>query len=132
MITKKEFEKDIKEMVEDKDWGTWSYPLITLDDGRELCLVVGWEEGYDKGEKFQREENGEIYTLCGKVAINIDDLQCDYDMDWYMPYSEDGDIYDTNMALEGADDLDFFVGEAKVIAEMMNKGELKLERGSNG
>lgn len=128
MVTKKEFEKDIKKMVRDKNWGVWSYPLVALDDGRELCLVVGWEEGHDKGEKFQREENGKIYTLCGQVAINIDDLQCDYNMDWYMPCNEDGDVYDTNVALEGADDLDFFVGEAKVIAEMMNKGELKIER----
>ena len=128
MITKKEFENAINEMVANKDSGVWYCPLQTLENGQELCLVLGWEEGYDKGEKYQQEVDGTIYTLCGKVAVNIDDLQCDYDVDWYMPYTEDGDVYDTNTAIVDADDLDFFVGEAKAIAEMMNNGELKIER----
>lgn len=128
MITKKEFENAINEMVANKDSGVWYCPLQTLENGQELCLVLGWEEGYDKGEKYQQEVDGTIYTLCGKVAVNIDDLQCDYDVDWYMPYTEDGDVYDTNTAIVDADDLGFFVGEAKTIAEMMNNGELKIER----
>ena len=130
MITRKEFENAINEMVANKDSGVWYCPLQTLENGQELCLVLGWEEGYDKGEKYQQEVDGTIYTLCGKVAVNIDDLQCDYDVDWYMPYTEDGDVYDTNTAIADADDLDFFVGEAKTIAEMMNNGELKIERKS--
>lgn len=131
-ISRKEFDKTLAEMTADKNSGTWHCVLEVLENGQELCLVVGWETGYDKGEKFQQEVDGEIYTLCGKIAVNVDDLQCDYNFDWYMPYSEDGDVYDTDMALNGSEDLDFFEGEAKVIAEMMNKGELKVERGSNG
>lgn len=68
--------------------------------GDMLYLVFGYDEGYDKDENlYQVEENGIVYTLCAKLAYNIDDLQCDYDIDWYMPYLENGDVIDTNQAV---------------------------------
>ena len=81
---------DLKELVE------WA-----LDAKREI------EQGYN-GCYFQRLgasnfEGKDLYIvigenaegeICAKLAYNCDDLQCDYDFDWYMPYdSESGEVY---------------------------------------
>lgn len=34
------------------------------------------------------------YTICCKMAVNCDDLQCDYDVDWVMPFDEGGYVMD--------------------------------------
>ena len=121
------FDKVLARMVQDNNSGTWHQVLETTDDEREICLVVGWEDGYEKGEKFQQDNgDGTVRTLCGKIAVNIDDLQCDYDVDWEMPHWEDGEVYDTSMALVGAEDLPFFEAEARAVALLINRGELEV------
>lgn len=71
-------------------------------DGRKICLVIGWVSGYDKGEDFQKEVGGELYTLCGKLAYNCDDLACDYEHDWYELITKRG-VYGTETPI-GNDD----------------------------
>lgn len=104
----------------------------TTKDGTAICLVVGWEDGYDKEDGlFQKQEGDTLYTLCMKLAYNCDDLQCDYDADWYMPYGEDGDIVDTSTAITttGAwrDEFDWWEQEASDLIKLINNGELKAE-----
>ena len=103
-------------------------PLSKTDDGKTIALVLGYELGYNDGEDYQVKVGNNTYTLCGKIAINIDDLQCDYDYDWYMPSNKDGDIYDTSMALSKnhAEDLTWFLGEAEEMISLMNKGVLTI------
>lgn len=129
-MIKKITSQDIKNaidtlMSEDGTNGVVYQPVSTLDDGRDLCLVVGWVDGYDDGsEDYQRDG----YTLCAKLAINIDDLQCDYDVDWYMPWGDNGDIYDTDMALsKNYDDVDWYNNQAKIITEALNAGRLECK-----
>lgn len=62
--------------------------------GAGLCLVMAWLEN-DSGQGYTQEYNGKTYTLMGKIAYNCDDLQCDYDWDWYMPTDKDGNVFDT-------------------------------------
>lgn len=128
-VTKQMFVDAIQTLENGDGEGTVYYEVGRLKDGRALCLVFGYEDGYDPDLCHQRMFGNTLYTLCCKLAINIDDLQCDYDIDWYMPWSENGDVYDTNGAV--VDDLDVLVDsyndEAKTIIQGMDNGTLKLE-----
>jgi len=128
MITLKEFKNGIKQMTNNYIDGVVYYPLGKTDDGKTIALVLGYEDGYNDGEDYQVKCGDTLLTLCGKVAINIDDLQCDYDFDWYMPSNKDGDIYDTNMALSKnhAEDLTWFLSEAEEMIKLMDKGVLTI------
>lgn len=111
--------------------------VATLNDGRKLCLVMGYQEGYEKeAQSYQRiittldGKNTTTLTICAKLAINIDDLQADYNMDWYMPSTKEGDVYDTDSAIIGTDYqriADDYNKEAETIVESMNNGNLVLE-----
>ena len=127
-ITLKDFEKAIN-IMQDIDSGTYYFELGKTDDGKTIALVLGYELGYNDGEDYQVKVGTETYTLCGKIAINIDDLQCDYDFDWYMPSNKDGDIYDTSMALSKnhAEDLTWFLSQAEEMIDLMNKGVLTIQ-----
>ena len=63
--------------------GTWYKQL-----GGKLYCVIG---NYDD-------------TVLGKIAVNSDDMQADYDWDWTMPYHEDsGDVWDTEVEISDND-----------------------------
>ena len=110
----------VKKALDNKDGATWM-ECKTLDDGRKLCLVMGWCEGYEKGEGYQFEKDGIIYTLCSKLAVNIDDLQCDFDMDWYMPWDkETNEVYDTCMAVDKLEHDQDIYGNATWYDEQAN------------
>lgn len=119
------WDKMLSSMLKDSNGCTW-VDIETLEDGRKLALVMGYQTGYDEGEEFQIKENGTVWTLCAKLAVNIDDLQCDYDVDWYMPYTKDGDVYDTEMAVTSKTDLEWYKEQAKIIAKQLNEGTLEV------
>lgn len=107
--------------------GTSFIKVATLPDGRDLCLVFGQRSDYDKGEDYQENVEGTIYTLCCKLAVNIDDLQCDYEMDWYMPSDKrTGEIWDTENPVSDNDDYDACYREAIEILKAFERGELKI------
>lgn len=128
MITLKDYEKAIN-IMQDIDSGTYYFELGKTDDGKAIALVLGYELGYNDGEDYQVKCGDKTYTLCGKIAVNIDDLQCDYDFDWYMPSNKDGDVYDTSMALSKnhAEDLAWFLGEAEEVIKLMNENVLTIK-----
>lgn len=115
--------------MQDVDSGTYYFELGKTDDGKAIALVLGYELGYNDGEDYQVKVGTKTYTLCGKIAINIDDLQYDYDFDWYMPSNKDGDIYDTSMALSKnhAEDLTWFLSQAEEMMNLMDKGVLTIQ-----
>ena len=127
-VSIKQFKNAIDTMLNGYIDGVSYIPLSKTDDGKTIALVLGYELGYNDGEDYQVKVGTKTYTLCGKIAINIDDLQCDYDFDWYMPSNKDGDIYDTSMALSKnhAEDLTWFLGEAEEMMNLMNKGVLTI------
>lgn len=67
------WDKMIQSMLEDSNGCTW-VDMETLEDGRKLSLVMGYQKGYDEGEEFQTKDNGTVWTLCAKLAVNIDDF----------------------------------------------------------
>lgn len=90
---------------------------------------MGFVGGYDAGEKYQIKIGEELCTLCGKVAVNIDDLQCDYDFDWYMPWDKDGDIYDTETAVGDLEStFSYLFNEAKYVMDELEQGNLIMEK----
>ena len=62
-----------------------------------VMACYGDPANYDEEDVklFATSKNGESIVL-GKIAVNSDDLQADYDWDWTMPYYEDnGEVIDT-------------------------------------
>lgn len=97
--------------------------------GGDLYYVMGADnaKNYDAEDlkELALTDNGN--PIVGKIAVNCDDLQCDYDMDWNMPYnSETGDVWDTETNFYNNDNVNARASE--IIAEYEDLKDLKLER----
>ena len=130
MITKKQFLDCVNTAKNNPDGTVW-HVMGKLKDGRELCLVFGYEEGYEDGEDYQIKQGDETWTLCCKLAVNIDDFQAGYNYDWYMPSDKKtGDVWDTDMAVCIGDgtpsSLDWYNEQAKAIIKAFDRGELEV------
>lgn len=126
-LAQRDFERAAHNMYQLKTDGTWHYKIGTYN-GKEVAIVIGWSDAYNKGDaKYQIEQFGNVWTLCAKIAINIDDLQCDYDYDWYMPQYADGDVYDTDSTITDGT-LAYLKDEAETVLAMLASGELTLEQ----
>ena len=68
--------------------------------------------------------------MCGKIAVNINDLQFDYDFDWYMPWSKDGDIYDAEISIGKSIErtYNYLLDEAKYVLSELENGNLTVEK----
>ena len=124
-ITARAYRECINIALKNKD-GVAYFKLGKTSKGQTIALVIGWEVGYEWGERYQiKDFSGTIYTLVGKIAVNTDDLQCDYDWDWMMPWNKDNDIYDTNVAIDDTvTQLEWFQDEAEIIEKMLKDGVL--------
>lgn len=127
-ITKKDFQSAVKTLKKHTE-GVVYQPVDTLDDGRDLCLVFGYSDGYDEGDAPHQIKQGKtVYTLCAKLAVNIDDLQCDFEVDWFMPWNQMGDVVDTCEAVDGSDfQVDYYNAMAKELIENLNNGILEVK-----
>ena len=68
--------------------------VVYSEVGAGVYLVMAWLEN-DSAQGYVKVINGKSYTLMGKLAYNCDDLQCDYDYDWYMFTDKDGNVFDS-------------------------------------
>ena len=121
-ITKQDIEKGV-DILTSQQGGCYYIKLTTLKDGTPLYFVMGYSLGYDKDEQLYQDKQ---YTICGKIAINIDDLQCDYDMDFYELSSDSGDIYDCDTPILRSDhgsQADYFNNCAIDIVDLDNNGK---------
>ena len=122
-MTLEEFKKSIDWLMANPD-GCVNFKVGETPEGRDVAIVLGFAGGYDEdANEHQIKVGEELLTMCGKVAVNIDDLQCDYDFDWYMPWSEDGDVYDTETTIGELEwSYNWLFGEAEyVLAELKDK-----------
>lgn len=125
-ITKEEF-RELVEKAKNNIGGVVWHVMGKLDDGRELCLVMGWSEDYEEGEDYQIEKDENLYTLCAKLAVNIDDLQCDFEWDWRMPWwKENYDIANTQIAVTKHGDSEWYNEEAEGMIKELNKGLMEV------
>lgn len=71
--------------------------------------------------------NNDENEVVAKIAYNIDDLQSDYDLDWYMPVYTDGEVADTEIALSKGGfrkDAEWFYKNFKSMLREMKQGNL--------
>lgn len=77
-----------------------------------LHLVIG----YDNADNYYAEDLEHLaldksgkFVVCAKLAVNVDDMQDDFDWDWYMPFdSKTGDVWDTQTTIANDEDYDAF------------------------
>ena len=69
--------------------GTYSWHLGQDNKGNDWAIVLGWRDGFDADEVDDCADG--TYRLCTKLAYQPSNslMQCDYDVDWMMPYDED-------------------------------------------
>ena len=117
------FMKDAYADLTNKGEGTWYHKL-----GNNLYYVMaaaGDPNNYDAEdvELFATSKDG--YIVLGKIAVNIDDLQSDYDFDWFMPYEEDGDAWDTES--EFYKEEDFLKRASEIMSEYEKMKDLEID-----
>lgn len=86
------FIKNAVESLKKDGDSTWYFHLVD-----NLYYVIGGVNpaNYDTEdlENFATDEEG--WVICGKIAVNVDDLQSDYEFDWYMPFEREGETWNT-------------------------------------
>lgn len=84
----------IDHMLETEVEGTYYWYLDTTDEQNNWAIVLGWMT-YDGAEE-----------LCVKLAYQPNNslMQCDYDIDWLMPYDEETGEVDDNELTVGKDE----------------------------
>lgn len=83
------------------DESTWYFHLV---DNLYYVIGVVNPENYDKEDLKILALSKDGWVICGKIAVNIDDMQSDYELDWYMPYEKDGEVWDTERDFYKNDD----------------------------
>ena len=102
--------KAIKEMRSSHDNGTYHWYLGQDKDNNDWAIVLGWQDGYEE-DKNDDCTNG-TWRICIKLAFQPSNsmLQCDYDIDWLMPYDKKtGDVYDTEYPIYPNSDIALYV-----------------------
>lgn len=77
-----------------KAWYTWlkdedqgcCHKVIAETYNYEICIVVGWSKNYN--------DKWSIHWKIGQQSFN-NGMQCDFDIDFEMPYYSNGEVIDT-------------------------------------
>ena len=96
----KEFTNAVIDMRKNHPNGTYHWHLDTDDNGNDWAIVLGWADGFEEDPTDDCTDG--TYRLCAKLAYQPHNsiMQCDYDIDWLMPYNkETGDVDDTELSI---------------------------------
>lgn len=102
----------IQKAMQDSDHAGCTYFTMQSNDKQNRwAICFGWQDGYDP------DENGSEDRFCGKVAYQTKNniMQCDFDFDWMMPCSSDGDVDDTCLEIGSKDDVKWLLEQWKRI-----------------
>lgn len=96
----KEFISAVEYMKKTKFNGTYHWILGQDEDYNDWAIVLGWADGFDVKEEDDCTDG--TWRLCVKLAYqswnNIS--QCEYDIDWTMPYDEEsGEVEDNEISI---------------------------------
>lgn len=92
----KRFEDAVNHMVTLKE-GCYFWWLDTDNEGNNWALVIGWQDGYEEDESDDLSDG--TWHLAAKIAYQPYNsiMQCDYDIDWIMPYDKKtNEVWDTD------------------------------------
>ena len=104
------FENVVKRLMDGEE-GTFYWELNDADDNRnDWAIVLGWapDDGNDETVEFDKcRQVG--YSMAVKIAFQPKNygLQCDYDLDWPLPYDRkgDGEVEDCEWYLSDGDNF---------------------------
>lgn len=104
-VLAKEFTKAVAEMRRTHGSGTY-YWIIGEDEENDWAIVLGWADGFEP--KPDDDCTDGTWRICAKMAFqskrNI--MQCDYDIDWDMPYDKvTGEVDDNEVPIYPDTDL---------------------------
>lgn len=100
------FSKTVQAMQSTKFPGTYHWNLDTDRNNNDWAIVLGWSDGFESNPDDPCTDG--TYRLCAKLAYqpNNSMLQCDYDVDWLMPYDEEtSEVDDTEISIYPGTDL---------------------------
>lgn len=106
----KEFINAVEDMKQTKFNGTYHWILGGDEDNNDWAIVLGWSDGYEPNENDDCMDG--TYSLCAKIAYQPNNslMQCDYDVDWLMPYNEEtGEVDETEITIFSGCDLEWVV-----------------------
>ena len=106
----KNFEEHLKFLQEHPDFNGAAYVPLGRYGNNRWAIAMSW---------FDYDGEGH-YVICGKVAYqsinNI--MQCDYDIDWDMPYDDvTGEVDDTEVEIEDDTDIEWLINQWERIEE---------------
>ena len=120
MKTKKITGKTVAEFVKwlkEEDSGCCHFNVFNTEKYL-MHICVGW---HDTGDGWK------IYWKIGMETYQ-NAMQCDFDVDFIMPYDEEGNVYDTcTEIVEDEIDWDVLAEEMNTTAEAVVKYQLELE-----
>lgn len=92
----KQFTEAVEEMRRTHGEGTYYWNLDVDDKRNQWAIVLGWQDGYDIDAEDDCTDG--TWRLCVKLAYQPTNsiMQCDYDIDWVMPYNEETGEVDNN------------------------------------
>lgn len=96
----KDFTNAVEHMRKSNGYGTYYWWLDEDDKGNSWAIVLGWTDGFDKDPNDNNLDG--TWRICVKLAFQPWNsiMQCDYDVDWQMPYDEvTGEVDDTEIAI---------------------------------
>jgi len=96
----KQFDKAIAEMRQTHNNGTYHWKLAIDDNNNQWAIVLGWADGFD--EEPEDDCTDGTWRLCAKLAYQPTNsmMQCDYGIDWLMPYDEEtGEVEDNEISI---------------------------------
>lgn len=95
-----EFTDAVDDMQRTKFNGTYHWILGRDDNDNDWAIVLGWADGFEADEDDDCMDG--TWRLCVKLAYQPWNslMQCDYDIDWVMPYDEEsGEVDNTEVAI---------------------------------
>lgn len=95
----KNFTAAVEEMKKNHKSGTY-YWYLGFDGKNNWAIVLGWSDGFEE-DSTDPCMNG-TWRICAKLTYqpNNSIMQCDYDIDWDMPYDEiTGEVDDNEISI---------------------------------
>ena len=91
----KEFTEAVEEMRRTHGYGTY-YWYLGEDEENDWAIVLGWADGFEEDPNDNNLDK--TWRICAKMAFQSKKsiMQCDYDVDWLMPYDEETMEVDDN------------------------------------
>ena len=99
----------------DNPYGGYDYIIVGENDVDIYGIVVGWSRGFD----YEDDDYIDGYGLCIKLAIIEDSMGMEFD-DFNMPYTVNGDVWDTNCEISNDPNSPSIVTDAEWILKEWN------------